>query len=235
MIKPTWESKCGRVKLWLGDSFTLVPKLQLSSSCAIIADPPYGIDHDSSHSHFKNGISRELKWDDSRSFDPSLFIKLDVPTILWGANNYASKLPDRSVWLCWRKSVRNNLKIRQAEMELAWTNCVRRPRVFQHLWIGAYRDSESGKRNVHPTQKPIALMAWCVGLIKAEIIIDPFMGSGTTGVAAVQEGRSFWGIEIDEEYFEIAKRRIKAALKRPTLEQLAKRPKRKRRNLGVIS
>ena len=98
---------------------------------------------------------------------------------------------------------------------MAWTNCFGRSRVFNHLWIGAYRDSESGIRNVHPTQKPIALMRWCIEQSKidpGDTILDPFMGSGTTGVACVRTGRKFIGIELDPGYFQIAVDRIRREL-----------------------
>jgi site-specific DNA-methyltransferase (adenine-specific)/modification methylase len=97
-------------------------------------------------------------------------------------------------------------------MELAWTNCIRRPQVFRHLWIGAYKASESGESNVHPTQKPVVLMEWCVQLLKdSKTIIDPFMGSGTTGVACINLGKKFIGIEKEKDYFEIACKRISEA------------------------
>lgn len=185
----------------------------------VITDPPYGIGYDASHQKYKNGICRnEATWDD-KPFDPTPILNLGLPTILWGGNCFASKLPDYPGWLSWVKVVRNNADVRQADMELAWTNCVARPRNFTHLWVGAYRDSESGIKNVHPTQKPIALMKWCVEIVSNpnETILDPFMGSGTTGVAAVKLGRKFWGIEMNAEYFAIAQKRIEQALAQPAL------------------
>ncbi len=77
---------------------------------------------------------------------------------------------------------------------------------------GAYRDKE------HPTQKPVEVMKWCLGFVAdAKTILDPFMGSGTTGVAAVKLGRKFIGIEIEPKYFDIACRRISEALKQPDM------------------
>jgi DNA modification methylase len=71
---------------------------------------------------------------------------------------------------------------------------------------------------VHPTQKPVALMQWCLGFLPdARTILDPFMGSGTTGVACVKLGRRFIGIEIDESYFEIACKRIRDAYAQPDM------------------
>ena len=97
-------------------------------------------------------------------------------------------------------------------MELAWTNCIGRSQVVRHLWIGAYRASESGERNVHPTQKPVEVMAWCINLLnKYSSILDPYMGSGTTGVASINLGKKFVGIEREQKYFDIACKRIEQA------------------------
>lgn len=73
------------------------------------------------------------------------------------------------------------------------------------------------KGRQHPTQKPIAVMEWCLGFVEGETILDPFMGSGTTGVACVKLGRRFIGIEIEEKYFDIACKRIEEATKQPDL------------------
>ena len=71
----------------------------------------------------------------------------------------------------------------------------------------------------HPTQKPVALMQWCLGFLpKAETILDPFAGSGTTGVACVREGRRFIGIELDPGYFDIAVDRIRKEMAQPRLD-----------------
>ena len=204
------------VRLLCGDCLEILPTLEAGSIDAVVTDPPYGISYDASHTkyHYGSGIARpDATWD-IEPFDPHPILELGIPTIMWGANNYASELPrGQSVWLCWVKTARNGAKVNQADMELAYTNCVNRPQVFRHLWIGAYRDSESGIRNVHPTQKPIALMKWCLELCSkpGDTILDPYMGSGTTGVACVQTGRNFVGIEVCEEYFKIAQRRIAEA------------------------
>jgi DNA modification methylase len=209
-----WTSEDGAVRLICGDCLEILPTLEAGGVDAVVTDPPYGIKYDAGHSKYKNGVNRNggAEWDKA-PFDPRPIINLGLPTILWGGNCFASRLPDHAGWLCWRKTVRNGAKIRQADMELAWTNCVKRSQTFEHLWIGAYKASESGIRNVHPTQKPIIVMEWCLSLLpNATTILDPFMGSGTTGVACVNTGRRFVGIELDPGYFEIAKRRIQAAM-----------------------
>jgi site-specific DNA-methyltransferase (adenine-specific)/modification methylase len=147
---------------------------------------------------------------DDRPFDPAPILALDVPTVLWGANHYADRLPASGGWLVWDKERPDDLD--QSTCELAWTNCIKGVRRFRYLWHGMMRAGEHGE-NYHPTQKPAALMRWMLGLrwMPGGTILDPFMGSGTTGVACVQTGRDFIGIEIDPGYFEIAKKRIEEA------------------------
>ena len=93
---------------------------------------------------------------------------------------------------------------------MAWTNVIGAPRVFRNLWAGILRSSEKGE-HFHPTQKPVALMEWCLQFVDAETILDPFMGSGTTGVACARLGRRFIGVEIEPRYFDMACRRIEEA------------------------
>lgn len=184
-------------------------EISLPVTDLVLTDPPYGIAYDSSHAKYKNGIARSNIIGDSRPFDPSVLLKLGR-LIIWGGNCFASRLPDSSKWLAWIKTGRDDAQIRQADMELAWTNCVSRSRVFHHLWIGAYKASESGQQAQHPTQKPVELMRWCIGLVNPapDTILDPFMGSGTTLRAAKDLGRKAIGIEIEERYCEIAAKRM---------------------------
>ena len=200
----------GDATLYLADCKDILPGL--GQVDAVVTDPPYGIDYDSTHQKYKNGIGREMGDWDLMPFEPGPILELRKPSIIWGGNCFASRLPDSTAWLCWVKTAKNAAKIRQGDMELAWTNCIGRSQVFRHLWIGAYRASESGTRNVHPTQKPVVLMEWNIQLLKQhQTILDPFMGSGTTGVAAMNLGRKFIGIEKEAEYFEIACQRISDA------------------------
>ena len=206
MTLPSPYFQDGSVTIYHGDCRDILPSLPKVD--LVLTDPPYGISYDTSHSKYKNAISRDAVFGDDHDFDPSMLLPLGR-LIIWGGNCFTSRLPDSPKWLAWVKVVRDNADIRQADMELAWTNCISRPRVFHHLWIGAYRDSESGQRNQHPTQKPLALMAWCLSLVPdADLILDPFMGSGTTLRAAKDLGRKAIGIEIEERYCEIAAKRM---------------------------
>ncbi|MFH1110945.1 MAG: DNA methyltransferase [Planctomycetota bacterium] len=210
--KPYYEEPESGIVIYHADCrdiLPLLPKVDL----VLVTDPPYGISYDASHDKYKNGISREEAEWDKQPFDPAHLIALGLPSIIWGGNCFSSKLPDHPGWLCWVKTVRDGAEIRQADMEMAWTNCIRRPQTIRHLWIGAYRDSESGKQNFHPTQKPERVMRWCISLLPgAAAILDPYMGSGTTLVAAKQLGRRAIGIEIEEKYCAIAVERLRQAV-----------------------
>jgi hypothetical protein len=175
----------------------------------LLTDPPYGIGYSTEYKNYKDGVDHRAIQGDAAPFDPTHLLRYPQ-AIIWGGNNFASRLPDSGKWLAWVKTARDDANIRQADMELAWTNCVTRPRVFHHLWIGAYKASESGQRAQHPTQKPIALMQWCIGLVpSAQTIFDPYAGAGTTLRAAKELGLRSIGIEIDERYCEIAAERCR--------------------------
>ena len=208
-MKPYYEH--AGITIFLGDCRDVLPTLVPVD--LVLTDPPYGIALDTTNTKYRNGVGRPEVPGDNLPFDPALVLSLGVPTIMWGGNCFASRPPDFPGWLCWNKTVRDGAGIRQADMELAWTNFVRRSRAKQHLWIGAYRDSESGERAQHPTQKPIALMAWCIKVadeyLSAQTILDPFMGSGTTLRAAKDLGRKAIGIEIEEKYCFIAAERLR--------------------------
>jgi 23S rRNA G2445 N2-methylase RlmL len=195
------------ITIYHGDCREILPMLPKCD--LLLTDPPYGIAYDASHTKYKNGIDRgDAEWD-KEPFDPAHLIALDMPTIMWGGNCFSSRLPDRTSWIAWVKIARQDADIRQSDCELAWTNCLGRSRVFQHLWIGAYRESESGMQNYHPTQKPLALMRWCIGLFpKVKSVLDPYCGSGTTLVAAKSMGLTAIGIELHEPYCEIAAKRL---------------------------
>jgi DNA modification methylase len=217
----------GDAVLYCGDCLEILPTL--GKVDAVIADPPYGISY--SPGEGGGGIRRkdgskyeklftgkDLVIGDNHHFDPAFILSLDVPTILWGGNHFADKLPCSPCWLVWDKR-RGTAKNDFADCEIAWTNFNKPARVLNHMWNGMLKDSEQGVSREHPTQKAIAVMAWCLGFLPdAQTILDPFMGSGTTGVACANLGRRFIGIEIEPKYFDIACRRIEQAwIARPTL------------------
>lgn len=200
----------GTSTLYLGDCHDL---LQAIDADIVVSDPPYGINHRRGKSGDRGKRAITLgadctAWDGE--FDPSHFLSFSS-VLLWGANYYANKLPSGGRWLLWDKQ-RYGGSGDFSEFEVAWSNRGTAIKAFRHMWLGVQRDSEVGEPRVHPTQKPVALMSWCIGLMPSQgVILDPFMGSGTTGVAAAKAGRSFIGIEREPSYFEIACRRIEDA------------------------
>ena len=180
------------------------------SQILLLTDPPYGISLDCKN-EASGGIGRQ-SFDpvhgDSELFDPAPLLDFD-DVILFGCNNYCHAIPPRiGQWYFWDKTLQNN-RCRIAEGEFIWHKCGTKPRAFRHLWSGAYRDSESGISSLHPTQKPLALMKWCIELSRTSgVILDPYCGSGTTLRAAKDLGRQCIGIEISEAYCEIAARRL---------------------------
>jgi DNA modification methylase len=203
----------GNATLLLGDCLEILPTL--GKVDAVITDPPYGIAHPCNFAERGRGNLAacndypDVHMDD-RPFDPSPFLALNVPTAMWGGNYFADKLPPCSGWLVWDKERPDELD--QATCELAWTNYVKGVRRFRYLWNGMMRQGEKGQ-NHHPTQKPIALQEWVLGLkwTPQGTILDPFMGAGSTGVACRSTGHQFIGIEIEPRYFEIACERIENA------------------------
>ena len=191
------------------DCRTVLPKIPDKAIDLVLTDPPSGIDYDASHSKYKDGIVRQNIIGDNAAFDPTPMLKYSR-LILWGGNCFANQLPKSKQWLTWVNTMRDDANIRQSDTEIAWTrNCIGRSRVFHHLWIGAYKESESGQRAQHPTQKPVLLMEWCLRLVDdAKTILDPFLGSGTTLVAAKNLGRRAIGVEIEYKYCQIAEQRL---------------------------
>jgi site-specific DNA-methyltransferase (adenine-specific) len=206
------------VTLYCGDAHVLAAALQHMK--AVVTDPPYGTHFDftkprRSHQPLQPA-GAAARWPtnvigDDQPFDPTPWLGYPQ-VILWGANHYASRLPDSPAWLTWDK--RDGLTPDDhADCEHAWTNLRGVNRIHRQLWRGIIR---AGEENVvhggkfHPAQKPVALMQWCVEKTQGTVL-DPFMGSGTTGLACLRLGRPFIGIEIDPHYFDIACHRLAAA------------------------
>ncbi len=208
----------GDAMLYQGDCLELLPLLPKVD--AVVTDPPYGISYSPAAGGrgcaAKTFTGSDLVYGDKEPFDPSAIIGIAPEMIIWGANHFANRLPASSCWLVWDKregQVQNDF----ADCEIAWTSLDKPARVINHLWNGALRKSEHGQTRVHPTQKAIAVMEWCLKQVQGAAILDPFMGSGTTGVACAKLGRKFIGIEIEPKYFDIACKRIKEAYAQPDM------------------
>jgi DNA modification methylase len=210
------ETLAEGVTLYLGDCREILPTL--GKVDAVVTDPPYGIGEDGGRFRDRKGGGHRVlpkgNWDfetpSKAVFD--LMFSVSNQQIIWGGNYFTDKLPLSKGWLYWQKLMGGDF----SDGELAWTSRDKALREFTHC------NKSHGKE--HPTQKPVELMKWCLGFIPdARTILDPFMGSGTTGVAAVKMGRQFIGIEIDPTYFDIACKRISDALKQP--DMFIERPK----------
>jgi DNA modification methylase len=212
-VSPRVE-QIGLATLYLGDSGEIMPTLPTVD--LLLTDPPYGINYggqlEGKGDGYGNADSNGWKsydapdWDKSRP-NPEIFellLKAGNDQVIWGGNYFADLLPPTMRWLVWDKGQRD---FSLADVELAWTSQQKAARAFTYARALALKDGKE-----HPTQKPIALMKWCIDLMPdPKTILDPFMGSGTTGVAAVQMGRQFIGVEKHPAYFEIACRRIDQA------------------------
>ena len=197
----------GNAELWLGDCRDVLPLLPKVD--AVITDPPYGINAARTRNSQKDGwVDYGVDgWDLERP-DPAIFpmiLQAAKVHIIWGGNYFTDLLPPTMQWLVWDKGQRD---FSLADCEFAWTSQKRAARIFDYSRGAAMQDGKE-----HPTQKPIALMEWCIAQAanKPQTILDPFMGSGTTGIAAANLQRAFIGIEREPKYFDIACRRIEDA------------------------
>lgn len=222
MMGYTRKEIIGDCTLYLADCLDVLPKL--SGIDAIVCDPPYGIDLTKNGQNKRQHTKKSAKWakpyakefvgqQDWDILNPAvinLCHEISKHQIIFGGNYY--ELPPTSCWLIWYKDCPST---DQADAEMAWTNLKKAVRVFTWLWDGFKK--KKPEPTLHPTQKPESLMRWCISHLPKDtnIICDPFMGSGTTGVACVQMGRKFIGIELDEGYFNIACQRIRDAYKQP--------------------
>jgi site-specific DNA-methyltransferase (adenine-specific)/modification methylase len=213
----------GDATLYLGDCMDILHTL--SKVDAVITDPPYGINENSKKVESrqrKNGNSKGLAdqrdygdfdWDKAPPSNEliDLIRTKGQHQVFFGGNYFT--LPPTSCWLVWDKLNGDN---DFADCELAWTNWDKAVRRLQWRWHGMIR--QGNEERYHPTQKPLEVMKWVITLCpKSETILDPFMGSGTTGVAAIQMGRKFIGIEREPKYFDIACKRIEQAVAQPRL------------------
>jgi site-specific DNA-methyltransferase (adenine-specific)/modification methylase len=209
----------GEATLYLGDCSEILQTLDRVD--CVITDPPYGINENSKKVASRGKLAAPtdygaFDWDKTPIADDFMHKVIDAGrhAIVFGGNYYP--MPAASCWLIWDKQNGSN---DFADCELAWTNLPKAVRIFRHLWNGMIRaGEEKGQQRVHPTQKPIAVMQWCIEQAgMPETILDPFMGSGTTGVAAARLGRSFIGIEREPKYFDIACKRIDEAQRQVSL------------------
>lgn len=196
------------ITIYCGDCREILPFL--GDFDAIVTDPPYGI-----ADKWKGGAGGKSSWripaKTTHGWDgsPSDRLADALPhgreAIVWGGNYYA--LPPSRCWLIWDKKQNDKWTTGQAEM--AWTNLDKTTRVFRMAQCEAHEPEQMCGKKVHPSQKPLDLMRWCLRWTDARTILDPFMGSGTTLVAAKLDGRQAVGIEVNEAYCEAAANRLR--------------------------
>jgi hypothetical protein len=200
----------GECTLYLGDCREILPLLPRFD--AVVTDPPYGVLSETGSAATRrpgcHPNAGRMAWDVAPTTD--VLGRLRVMSdwqMMWGGCHL--ELPPTFGYLVWDKQIDG---LNFGEVEYCWTNARFAPRVFRYRAVGI----DGGKQ--HPTQKPIQLMKWCLGFLPdAKTILDPFMGSGTTGVACARLGRKFTGIELDEAHFATACRRIEEAYKQPDM------------------
>jgi site-specific DNA-methyltransferase (adenine-specific)/modification methylase len=209
-VKAKRIERIGDATLYLGDCLEILPTL--GEVDAVVTDPPYGIGEAKKNNATRGRLAvakdyGKSSWDDRPVNEVLPMISKIREQVIFGGNYYP--LPPTSCWLVWDKE---NGKSDFADCELAWTNIKGAVRLKRFMWNGMLR-AKGEPRGDHPTQKPVTVMEWCIQQCKQnpQTILDPFMGSGTTGVACANLGRKFIGIEIEEKYFDIACERIAAA------------------------
>lgn len=187
-----------------GDALDVLRTIPAGSVDAVVTDPPYGLGermNSGDAGEWSKGWAQSPSWDSAVAELPSIAVD-GRPAIIWGGNYY--NLPPRRGWLIWDKMQEHT----SGHAELAWTTIDQPVRTYRLSRVEAYSTMDKQ----HPTQKPVGLLVWCLSFIAdGALILDPFCGSGTTGVACMQTGRRFIGIEIDEGYAAIARRRISEA------------------------
>lgn len=221
-LQPTWATEDGSIKLYLGDCLEVLP--HVGPVDAVVTDPPYGIGEAAGKAKTRtSGLTAKIHnadmyrrdygddaWDDEPIPQATLDAVLGAAQwqIIFGGNYY--DLPPTSCWLVWDKL---NGETDFADCELAWTNLKKAVRRLCYRWNGCMREERHIPR-VHPTQKPLGVMKWCLGHLPAGtgVVMDPFMGSGTTGVACVLKGHRFVGIERERKYFDLSVSRIQEQL-----------------------
>lgn len=186
------------VTIYHGDAREITPTLDFD---LIVSDPPYGIDLNPIRSRFARIDG------DADPFDPAWLLAFDVPTVLFGANHYADKLPASPSWLVWDKRGHTPSNL-QSDAEVAWSNLGGPIRLVRYYWNGGGSKAHEGLGgSLHPTQKPVGVMRWIIERCPAGAVLDPYMGAGSTLMAAKALGRRSIGVELQERYCEAAARR----------------------------
>ena len=199
-MKPYYEEK--GITIYHGDCREILPSLPKID--LVLTDPPYGVS-------WVPRVNAIATFGDNQPFEPAPFLSVCNFHLFWGAIHFSDKLPSSEAWFVWLKQppTFDNCRKTYAPCDMAWSDFGGKPRIKHHTWDGNFREGEDAGKALHPSQKPIEIMRWCVGDAPIGLILDPFMGSGTTLRAAKDLGRKAIGIEIEEKYCEIAANRLR--------------------------
>lgn len=220
----------GDATLYLGDCLEILPTLDKVD--AVVTDPPYGVDYQGGHFHSGKVHIRRERERLANDTEPlwsywvdSIFNIADGPCYFFHSGTKAAPLHNAVVdaggtihaLLIWNKTnatyAAMNSQYKQRHEPILYC----KPKKATLRWCGASTECtvidwpRDSVNDFHPTQKPAGLIEKLIRNHDAQTILDPFMGSGTTGVACANLGRKFIGIEIEEKYFQIACERITAA------------------------
>lgn len=213
-MKPYYQDES--CTIYHGDCREILPLLEPRNVDLVLSDPPYGTKTNTDYTRFSGGQRNDPRWrkgktwegieGDGNAFDPSPWLEFQK-VILWGANNFSHKLPPGS-WLVWAKKEQGNFGNFLSDCEVAWSKGGCGVFLFHHVWDGFIRQTERGT-SLHPSQKPVALMEWCLRRNPSSgVILDPYMGSGSVLRAAKNLGKKAIGIEQKEGYCAVAASRL---------------------------
>lgn len=205
-MKPYYDH--AGITIYHADCRDVLPTLR-EKPALVLADPPYGMSYKHGKGPTRNGKHHNRGHlppveGDKEPYSPKPILDVGAPSIIWGANHFADKLPASPAWYIWDK--RDGIKSNDnSDCELAWVNFGGSIRIFRHTWNGVIRASENGDKHLHSTQKPVALMRWCLTRAKltlGALVVDPYMGSGPIAKACKQMGYRYIGCELVEQYCE---------------------------------
>ena len=216
-MTPYWQSPDGAIAVYharcedvLAAGAVDVPRVAL-----VHADPPYGVAERTDRQSKGRGFAKGSKkpryggasardfppvFGDDSPYDPAPLLALKRPTVLWGANHYAPRVPESPSWVLWDKR-EETTPDDNADGELAWSNLGGPLRIFRHLWRGTCRASETGTPHLHPTQKPVALSTWVFGRAKlkpGDLVFVPYLGSGPDLPAARAAGLKIVACDVEQ-------------------------------------
>lgn len=211
-MKPYFEDSL--IRIYHGDCREILPSL--GHFDLLLTDPPYGMNNNADYTRFSGGNTKRGKGTkkenivgDDSAFDPSHLFEMDVDhRIIWGANHFWNKLPPGSA-LVWVKRNEEAYGTFLSDAEIAYSSVGVGVYCFTKVFSGSQKAIESGRKayapSAHPNQKPIALMSWCLDRVKGvKSMIDPYMGSGSSLIAAKNNGIPCVGIDIEERNCEVA-------------------------------